>query len=554
LSAVAVVLVAIAVLRVAGTYSVYNATWDEPAHLACGMELLQLGQYTYEPQHPPLARVSVALGPYLAGVRGFTPRLGSMWSEGLDMLYREGSYFRTLGLARLGIIPFFLLGAVLLWLWTRQQFGRLTALLAVLLYTLSPNILAHAGLATTDMAVAAMLMAAVLAFVAWLEAPTLRRGALMGLAMGLALVTKFSTVVFLPACVVAVVVLRWVVDRRGWREVLSVGPAAWRSAGVAFLMAFLVSWAAYGFSLGPLVGPLGDVGLGQGGTPGLVERVAALPVYPLSEVVQGVRAVAEHNAEGHPSYLLGEVRDFGWWYYFPVAFLVKTPIAFLVLAGIGATLLTRRVRSERRWQDAVPLACAGAIMLVSLTSNINIGIRHILVVYPLLAIVAAFGAASLLRARKVAFRMGVIGLLAWNVGASVAAHPDYLPYFNALAGDTPERILIAADLDWGQDLQRLGNVVRRRGIQEMAVAYFGSAVPPHHVHARLRLLEPYVSTRGWVAASAWRLWVDDTDAPPYDGFAWLRAHEPTMRVGRSIFLYHLPDTLAVPQDSIAVSP
>lgn len=554
LYAVAVVLVAIAVLRIVATHGVYNATWDEPAHLACGMELLQLGQYTYEPQHPPLARVSVALGPYLAGVRGFTPRLGSMWNEGLDMLYREGSYFRTLGLARLGIIPFFLLGAALLWLWTRRRFDRLTALLAVLLYTLSPNILAHAGLATTDMAVTAMLIAAVLAFVAWLEVPTLRRGALLGLAVGLAMVTKFSTVVFLPACVISVLVLRWVVERRGWRGVVSVGPTGWRSVGVAFLVAFLVSWAAYGFSLGPLVGPPGEAGIAERGTLGLVERLAALPVYPLSEMVQGVRAVAEHNAEGHPSYLLGEVRDSGWWYYFPVAFLVKTPIAFLLLAGIGVALLTRHVRAKRRWQDAVPLACAAAIMLVSLTSNINIGIRHILVVYPLLAIVAAFGVASWLRARKVAFRVAVIGLLAWNVGASVAAHPDYLPYFNALVGDTPERILIASDLDWGQDLQRLGNVVRRQGIREMAITYFGSAVPPRHVHARLRPLEPNEQATGWVAASVWRLWFDDTDVAPYDGFAWLRAHEPMMRVGRSIFLYHLPDTLAVRQDSIAVSP
>ncbi len=554
LYAVAVVLVAIAVLRIAGTYGVYNATWDEPAHLACGMELLQLGQYTYEPQHPPLARVSVALGPYLAGIRGFTPRLGSMWNEGLDMLYREGSYFRTLGLARLGILPFFLLGAVLLWLWTQRRFDRLTALVAVLLYTLSPNVLAHAGLATTDMAVTVMLIAAVLAFVAWLEAPTLRRGVLLGLAAGCALVTKFSTVVFLPVCVVAVLLLRWVVERRGWHGAWAVGPTGRRSLGVAFVMAFLVSWAAYGFSLGPLVDAPGAAQIEEGGTLGLVERLAALPVYPLSEMVRGVRAVAEHNAEGHTSYLLGEVRDSGWWYYFPVAFIVKTPIPFLLLVGIGGALLTRHVRTERRWQDAVPLVCAAAIVLVSLTSNINIGVRHILVVYPLLAIVAAFGAASWLRARKVAFRAVVIGLLAWSVGASAAAHPDYLPYFNALARGAPERILIAADLDWGQDLQRLGNVVRQRGIREVAIAYFGSAVPPHHVDAQLRPLEPYERATGWVAASVWRLWVDDTDGAPYDGFGWLRAHEPTMRVGRSIFLYHLPDTLAIGQDSFPVLP
>jgi hypothetical protein len=87
----------------------------------------------------------------------------------------------------------------------------------------------------------------------------------------------------------------------------------------------------------------------------------------------------------------------------------------------------------------------------------------------------------------------------------------------------------------------------------MAISYFGSAVPPHHVDAELRPLGPYVPTTGWVAASVWRLWVDDTDTAPYDGFAWLRAQQPTMRVGRSIFLYHLPDTLALPRDSIAVS-
>ena len=546
--AVAVLLVGIAGLRIVGTYGIYNATWDEPAHLACGMELLQLGQYTYEPQHPPVARVSVALGPYLAGLRGFRPRLRSMWNEGLDMLYREGSYFRTLGLARLGILPFFLLGAVLVWHWTRRRFDPLTAVFAVLLYTLSPNLLAHAGLATTDMAAAATLLAAIVALVAWLEAPTLRRGVVLGVAAGLALVTKFSAVVFLPVCVVTVLLLRWAVERRGWRGAWSLGPTGRRSLGTVLVMAFLVSWAAYGFSLGPLV--LAS----DGEASGVVRRVAALPIYPLSEMVHGVRAVAAHNAEGHASYLLGEVRESGWWYYFPVALLVKTPIAFLVLAGIGVALVIRRVRRERTWQDAVPIACAGAILLVSLTSNINIGVRHILVVYPLLAIVAGFGVTTWLESGRVALRAAVVGLLAWNVGASVAAHPDYLPYFNALAGNRPERILIAADLDWGQDLQRLGNVVQQQGIREMAISYFGSAAPPHHVPAQLRPLEPYEPTGGWVAASVWRLWVDDSDAAPYDGFAWLRAHEPTLRVGRSIFLYHLPDTLAAPRDSIAPMP
>lgn len=532
---VAVLLAGVAALRIMDTYGVYNATWDEPAHLACGMELVQLGQYTYEPQHPPLARVTVALGPYLDGIRGFTPRLRSMWNEGLDMLYRDGRYYRTLSLARLGVIPFFLLGAALIWCWGRAVFDRPTALVAVLLYTLTPAVLAHAGLATTDMAVTAMLLAALIAYVAWLERPSPERGALLGLAAGLALMSKFSAVVFLPAFGVAVLALRWMVERREWGRGVGIGRTGWWSIAVAALVGFAVCWAAYGFSLGPLAPP----GTAE---PGASARVAALPIFPLSEMVQGIRAVAAHNAEGHPSYMFGRVGESGWWYYFPVAFAFKTPVAFLVLAAIGAALLAKRTRDECDWVVAVPPVCAGAVMLVSLTSNINIGIRHILVIYPLLAFVAAYGAVSWLRSGRAVHRVAAGGLLLWSIGSSVAGHPDYLPYFNELAGAKPERIIIYGDLDWGQDLQRLGAAIGALGAEEVAVAYSGSAIPMLHLPARVRPLEAHRETTGWIATSMWRLVYDGTEVPPHDGFAWLRGHQPYMRIGRSILLYHLRDS------------
>jgi 4-amino-4-deoxy-L-arabinose transferase-like glycosyltransferase len=530
---VAVLFVGIAVLRIVGTYGVYNATWDEPAHLACGMELVQLGSYTYEPQHPPLARVAVALGPYLDGIRGFTPRLKSMWNEGLDLLYRDGRYYRTLSLARLGVLPFFLFGAVLMWRWGRKTFDRPTAIVAVLLYTLLPPVLAHAGLATTDMAVTAMLLAALMAYVAWLEKPSLERGALLGLAAALALMTKFSAVVFLPACGVAVLTLRWAVERREWGRVLGIGRTGLWSVAIAAVVAFVVCWASYGFSLGPLAFP-------RVAEPGVLARVAALPIYPLSEMVQGVRAVAEHNAEGHPSYMFGNVGESGWWYYFPVAFVFRTPLGLLVLAVIGTALVLRRTRQEGDWVVAVPPLCAVVVMLVSLTSNINIGIRHVLIVYPLLAFPAAYGAVQWLRFGRAVQRVAAGGLLLWIMGSSAAAHPDYLPYFNELAGAEPERILIYGDLDWGQDLQRLGAAVEELGVEDVAVAYSGSAVPTLHLPAQASRLEAHQETTGWIAVSMWRLVYDGTEVPPHDGFAWLRRHEPEMRVGRSILLYHLP--------------
>ena len=139
----AIIFVGIALLRIIATYSVFSQTWDEPAHIASGMEWLERGTYTYERQHPPLARLAVALGPYLAGLRAPSPyrfdsqgRLVSsavgktdrMWREGLSILHSRDQYVLNLALARLGIIPFFLLGAVVLWLWMWKLFDRETAL------------------------------------------------------------------------------------------------------------------------------------------------------------------------------------------------------------------------------------------------------------------------------------------------------------------------------------------------------------------------------------------------------------------------------------------
>jgi len=65
----ALALVAIAIVRIVATYHDVNQAYDEPAHIACGMEWLDKGTFTMEPQHPPLPRVMAALGPYLAGLR-----------------------------------------------------------------------------------------------------------------------------------------------------------------------------------------------------------------------------------------------------------------------------------------------------------------------------------------------------------------------------------------------------------------------------------------------------------------------------------------------------
>ena len=125
-----IVLIAIAVARIAATYTVFNATYDEPVHVTCGMEWLQWGTYTCEPQHPPLARIAVALGPFLKGLRlagrlnAPDQRQKSLYEEGNAILYSEGHYWSNLTWARLGTLPFLVLLCVITFQWARKWFSE----------------------------------------------------------------------------------------------------------------------------------------------------------------------------------------------------------------------------------------------------------------------------------------------------------------------------------------------------------------------------------------------------------------------------------------------
>ena len=143
------------------------------------MEWLDKGVYRWEPQHPPLARVAAALGPYLSGVRSQnTPNVDdfSFSREGLSILYHDRRYDRTLMLARLGILPFFWIACGVVYQWGRRYYGAAAAVAAVFLFSFLPPVLAHASVATTDMAFTAFLGAAFLTGMIWLEQPTLKTG------------------------------------------------------------------------------------------------------------------------------------------------------------------------------------------------------------------------------------------------------------------------------------------------------------------------------------------------------------------------------------------
>jgi hypothetical protein len=248
------------------------------------------------------------------------------------------------------------------------------------------------------------------------------------------------------------------------------------------------------------------------------------------------------NNSGHLSFFMGEVRERGWSAFFPVSILIKTPVPFLLLATVGAVWLLRRSYREDRPLAAIPPLGALLIVLACIPSAINIGIRHLSPIFPLLAICAGVGAALLWqRAGKACYasRGLVVILLTWQVAAGARAHPDYLAYFNECCDAAPERWLIDSDLDWGQDLHRLSLALKEQGVERLRLAYFGTADPAHHGLPAFEVLQPYERASGWIAVSEYRLALG-ARLPPYDQFRWLLEHEPVARVGKSIRLYRIP--------------
>jgi hypothetical protein len=537
---------AVGVGRIVATYHVFNQTWDEPAHVAAGMEWLDRGRYTYEPLHPPLARIMEALGPRVAGIR--SAGQANVWLEGNAILYAGGRYDRNLALARLGVLPFFLLATLVVYAWARRLGGAPAAVSAVLLFTTLPPVLAHAGVATTDMAVTATIALAALCLIRWVEQPTRGRSLALGLTLGLALLSKLSALLFLPAAGVAIALCRR--GERAREAGPHAGPSRTTRLRLTYAAALLTIWAGYRFAVGPLTAPdAGTAAVAPTALPAL-DRLARAHVFPAPALFEGLGQLAAKNRAGHKSYLLGEVRTTGWWYFFPVALAVKTPLPFLLLTAAGLAATWRLLSGVERRRQLEPAAIAFGILLVCLPSRINIGLRHVLPMYPFLAIVAGLGVVALWRARRAvpAARALAVLLVGWQVVASARTHPDYLAYFNELAGSHPERILVDSDLDDGQDLKRLADTLRARRVPAVSLAYAGSATVAEHGLPPIHWLEPHRPVTGWVAASLYSLELGSLDRPGHDDFAWLDRYRPVAQVGRSIRLYYIPnaDSAAAP--------
>ncbi|MCP3980876.1 MAG: phospholipid carrier-dependent glycosyltransferase [bacterium] len=521
-AAVLIVVFAVQCAITAGRSSLAN---DEGKHLVTGWWLARNGECCLGVDNSPLTAV------YMLPLVATTLRPAApiepgdnAHTAGRDLLFGSPDPSAVLFRARLATIAAGLLMLLAAAELARRYHGPAAAWLTLGLLAFDPNVIAHVSLISTDALFACLAVLFLLALDDWSRKPGPWRAAVVGLALGVALASKWSALILLPAVPPVVWLYR---KRLGSRAA-----AAWlRDAGVAVAVAVVVTWLSYG---GHLSG--------------------RLPFFEAPGMKDGFLQARAYATGGMVAFFNGEVgRD--WRLYFLEAVLLKTPIPLLLgwLAAAAAWFVTRGRDAER----LAPVVLAAAFFGTAVSSKLNIGLRHVLPLFPLLAIFCG-GLAPALgclagRARRLALPVAAAAFL-WLAFEALSIAPFQLSYFNQFAGG-PEggrRYLGDSNLDWGQDLGELERVMRRRGIDEVILSYVGNTDPSYY-GIRYQFLPPMFvgSPQGARVVDAERE-VIAISTNNLQGFlsrridyGWLAEREPIDRAGYSIYLYDITgDTVA----------
>jgi hypothetical protein len=268
---------------------------------------------------------------------------------------------------------------------------------------------------------------------------------------------------------------------------------------------------------------------------------------PAPELFDGIRRAMRHNSSEGGGYLFGRLSPTGWWYFFPAALAFKTPLAFLFLLGLGKWVCWQKRRGAAYW---LPWAFFMGILVPAMTSPVNYGVRHVLAVYMGFAIVAALAVVRLAQTGRWS-RVAAGALVFWMAVSGAIRHPDYLAYFNELAGGEPEKVLVDSDLDWGQDTILLARRLRALGARQ--VSYIQMNLDSAHLQVwpgmpPTRPINPVAPAEGWTAVGPTFSKVGqyglDHRYPNLQ--PWYEYMKPVERVGSQLLYYVPPGSLRSP--------
>lgn len=569
-----------------------SQTVDEGAHLASGYSYWRTGDFRLNPEHPPLIKL-IASVPLLLLPIHFPSDLAG-WRDGNEWEFaRQLIYHNTLSADTIifwARFPMMLIGVLLsfaVYRESRRMWGAAGGILSLGMIALDPNFLAHGRYVTTDIGMTLLFFLAMMAYGRYLQKPRRHAWLPVMLLFSLAQLAKFSAVLLWPIMIL-LWVLRWWTAPDAERHHFRFGKFV-RQFGLLLGVSIIVTWALYGLSMTrPMEDPelaevyrteatwrTATVDAGHSlasyyqrftdprtSTGAFIKNFLTAVPIPAYTYIRGLLDVTFHNYWGHSSYLMGQYRVMGWWQYFPVAVAIKTPLPTLLLfffGGISLFFAFQRARRRIPLQGRTPrfhIHCIRTFfggrrflyvtLLVppvyyfasSMTSHINLGVRHIFPVFPFLFVLAGSLARPSWHKYRAYWNGIVILLVAWLAFSSFRIFPHYLSYFSDIVGGSKNgyRYVVDSNLDWGQELKHLGAYLKKNDIPFVSIAYFGQA-PLEEYISDFRYLpssdqpELIAKLDGYVAMSATALYADEKT------YTWLRPYTPVARIGDAIFVY-----------------
>lgn len=538
-------------------------TNDELVHIPSGYHYLVAGEFRLNPEHPPLVKMWAGLPLLVIRPRVYEPPDGREEASArytvlssLEFWELNQPRFQMIAFwSRAPMVVLTLALGILIFIYGRQLFSARAAVLAVALFSLEPTMLAHGGIVHTDIAAAFGYLLFFFALQAYQSAPGFARALSLGLATAFALLTKFSLAILVPIFIGALIYLA-IKAPRGARR------ARVLQASLAITVVAALINAAYYFQHPLLALPERNLISGTTATPLGGERMLfcfrllskVFPTYYLF----GLYTVFAHNHFGHPTSLLGQYSSVGWWYYFPVVFALKTSLPFLLLSlgALGWALMRGLRRREKR---LIPLLLALMIYLaVSLSSSVNIGIRHFAPVFPILFLLGGAGLDRLLKSSHAKLaRVLLVVLLGWMSVNVIRAYPNYLSFTNSLTFGKPAWTLLSdSNVEWGQNIGDLARYLQAHGESSLVGSLSGGWAAPKLYGIKLLDFAPpdlkssptrYVAigagflNGSTVPADVKENGVELSEEQRHNYFAQYRTLPPEQVFGNSIYLYRKPE-------------
>lgn len=483
-----------------------SVTNDELAHIPAGYSYWKTFDFRMNTEHPPLMKLLagiplLVLNPALP--KDIAWKQSAEWSWGHEFLFEANNNADQIVFwARIPMILVAMLLGFYIFRWASELYNKKAGYLALVLFSFSPLVIAHSRLVTTDVGVGAFMFISLYYFWRFCQAPSIKMIVFTGLAAGLAFSAKFTGIYLIPML-----------------GILAVVHQAGKTAGIRDLV---YSKSSRRMVLNLVI--IFAIGLGV--------LVLSYGVFEFPKYFTGFKQVTAHSIIGHKSFLLGEYSSEGFWSYFPLAFIFKTPLPMLVL--LMASIILYKWTKHKNYNEAflfIPFVLYLASFMVN---ELSIGIRHILSAYPLMFVFV--GKLSTLKFRYKNI-LGII-LLGWYIGIALLIFPHYLPYFNEFAGGKGYDILIDSNIDWGQDLKGLKFWMDKRNISEIKMAYFGL---DDRAYRNIKYKELKCGPEsGLMAVSVNRL--VGFDSKEHQCLSWLRESstiKPIDNIGYSIYIYNV---------------